>query len=37
MDPNMHVEGADATPVEIAQRSRAVQFLMSMQKLGHFE
>jgi hypothetical protein len=37
MDPNMHVEGADATPVEIAQRSRAVQFLMSMQKLGHYE
>lgn len=36
-DPNMVMEGADSTPIEIARRSRAIDFLMRMQKLGHYE
>jgi hypothetical protein len=35
-DPNMEMEGADSTPIEIAKRSRAVQFLMKMKELGHY-
>eukprot|EP00428_Durinskia_dybowskii_P057928 CAMPEP_0170321840 /NCGR_PEP_ID=MMETSP0116_2-20130129/61689_1 /TAXON_ID=400756 /ORGANISM="Durinskia baltica, Strain CSIRO CS-38" /LENGTH=54 /DNA_ID=CAMNT_0010574681 /DNA_START=1 /DNA_END=165 /DNA_ORIENTATION=- len=35
-DPNMVMEGADSTPIEIARRSRAIDFLMRMQKLGHY-
>jgi Ankyrin repeats (many copies) len=36
-DPNMPMKGADSTPIEIARRSRAIQFLMKMQELGHYE
>eukprot|EP00536_Pseudo-nitzschia_multiseries_P008988 jgi/Psemu1/306219/fgenesh1_kg.241_\ len=36
-DPNMRMEGADSTPIEIARRSRAIQFLMKMQELGHYD
>jgi hypothetical protein len=36
-DPNMVLEGADSTPIEIARRSRAIQFLMKMQQLGHYD
>ena len=36
-DPNMKMEGADSTPIEIARRSRAIQFLMKMQELGHYD
>lgn len=36
-DPNKRMEGADSTPIEIAQRSRAIQFLMKMQQLGHYD
>jgi ankyrin repeat protein len=36
-DPNAHTPGADSTPIEIARRSRAIQFLMTMQKLGHYD
>ena len=36
-DPNMVMDGADSTPIEIARRSRAIDFLMRMQKLGHYE
>mmetsp|Transcript_24046 Transcript_24046/g.66642 ORF Transcript_24046/g.66642 Transcript_24046/m.66642 type:complete len:254 (-) Transcript_24046:1199-1960(-) len=36
-DPNMRIEGADSTPIEIARRSRAIQFLMKMQELGHYD
>lgn len=36
-DPNMQMEGADSTPIEIARRSRAIQFLMKMQEMGHYE
>lgn len=36
-DPNAETEGADSTPIEIARRSRAIQFLMAMQKLGHYD
>ena len=36
-DPNMKMEGADSTPIEIAKRSRGIQFLMKMQELGHYD
>jgi hypothetical protein len=36
-DPNMKMDGADSTPIEIARRSRAIQFLMKMQELGHYD
>lgn len=36
-DPNKRMEGADSTPIEIAKRSRAIQFLMKMQELGHYD
>lgn len=36
-DPNAKMEGADSTPIEIARRSRAIQFLMKMQELGHYD
>jgi len=36
-DPNRRMEGADSTPIEIAKRSRAIQFLMKMQELGHYD
>ena len=37
MDPNFKPDESDATPIEIAQRSRAIKFLMAMQKLGHYD
>ena len=37
VDPNAAVAGADSTPIAIARRSRAIQFLMAMQKLGHYD
>jgi hypothetical protein len=37
MDPNFKPKGSDATPIEIAQQSRAIKFLMAMQKLGHYD
>lgn len=36
-DPNAAMEGADSTPIQIARRSRAIQFLMKMQELGHYD
>jgi hypothetical protein len=36
-DPNLVLEGADSTPIDIARRSRAIQFLMKMQQLGHYD
>jgi hypothetical protein len=36
-DPNAPMEGADSTPIDIAKRSRAIQFLMKMQALGHYD
>lgn len=36
-DPNQKMKGADSTPIEIARRSRAIQFLMKMQELGHYD
>jgi len=36
-NPNAAMEGADSTPIEIAKRSRAIKFLMEMQKLGHYD
>ena len=37
MDPNYKPPGADSSPNEIAQRSRAIKFLMAMQKLGKYD
>jgi len=37
LDPNFRPDGADATPIEIARRSRAIKFLMAMQRLGHYD
>lgn len=36
-DPNLPMDGADSTPIQIAKRSRAIQFLMKMQQLGHYD
>lgn len=36
-DPNAAMDGADSTPIQIAKRSRAIQFLMKMQQLGHYD
>lgn len=37
VDPNARQTGADATPIDIARRSRAIQFLMAMQTLGQYD
>ncbi len=37
VDPNARIEGADSTAIEIAKRSRSIQFLMVMQKLGLYD
>ena len=37
VDPNEKVEDADSTPIEIAKRQRAIKFLMTMQRLGHYD
>mmetsp|Transcript_8614 Transcript_8614/g.14967 ORF Transcript_8614/g.14967 Transcript_8614/m.14967 type:complete len:278 (+) Transcript_8614:55-888(+) len=37
VDPNAKDEGADSTPIEIAKRQRAIKFLMTMQRLGHYD
>jgi hypothetical protein len=36
-DPNIKMEGADSTPIDVARRCRAIQFLMKMQELGHYD
>mmetsp|Transcript_16967 Transcript_16967/g.24509 ORF Transcript_16967/g.24509 Transcript_16967/m.24509 type:complete len:87 (+) Transcript_16967:619-879(+) len=36
-DPNKVLSTADSTPIQIARRSRSIQFLMAMQKLGHYD
>jgi hypothetical protein len=37
IDPNGKVDEADSTPIEIAKRQRAIKFLMTMQRLGHYD
>jgi len=37
MDPNYRPEGSDSSPIDIARRSRAIKFLMTMQRLGHYK
>lgn len=37
MNPNHRPEGSDSSPIEIARSSRAIKFLMAMQRLGHYE
>jgi hypothetical protein len=37
LDPNYQPPGSDSTPIAIAQRSRAIKFLMAMQRLGHYD
>ena len=36
LDPNDRGQ-ADSSPIDIARQSRAIQFLMAMQKLGHYD
>lgn len=36
-DPNFKPPESDSSPMEIALRSRALKFLMAMQRLGHYE
>ncbi|GAX11066.1 hypothetical protein FisN_2Lh603 [Fistulifera solaris] len=37
VDPNTRIDGADSTAIEIAKRSRSIQFLMAMQTLGFYD
>ena len=37
IDPNYKPPGADSSPIDIARRSRAIKFLMAMQRLGHYD
>ena len=37
MDPNFKPPEADSSPIDIARRSRAIKFLMAMQRLGHYD
>lgn len=36
MDPNYKPPASDSSPMDIAKRSRAIHFLMTMQKLGYY-
>jgi hypothetical protein len=37
MDPNHKPALSDSSPIDIAKRSRAIKFLMAMQRLGHYD
>ncbi len=37
MDPNHKPEESDSSPIDIARRSRAINFLRKMQELGHYD
>ena len=37
MDPNYKPPESDSSPIDIARRSRAINFLMTMQRLGHYD
>jgi len=37
MDPNFKPKESDSSPIDIAVRSRALKFLMAMQRLGHYD
>jgi len=37
LDPNYTPPGSDSSPIDIAKRSRAIKFLMAMQRLGHYD
>jgi len=37
LDPNYRPPGSDSSPIDIARRSRAIKFLMAMQRLGHYD
>lgn len=37
MDPNYKPPESDSSPIDIARRSRAINFLMTMQKLGYYD
>lgn len=36
MDPNFKPAESDSSPIDIARRSRALKFLMAMQRLGYY-
>jgi len=37
LDPNFRPPDSDCSPMDIAKRSRALKFLMTMQRLGHYD
>lgn len=37
LDPNYKPPESDSSPIDIARRSRALKFLMTMQRLGHYD
>ena len=37
LDPNYRPPESDCSPIDIARRSRAINFLMAMQRLGHYD
>ena len=37
MDPNYKPDESDSSPIDIAKRSRAINFLRKMQELGHYD
>merc|ERR1712151_230823 len=37
LDPNYRPPKSDSSPIDIARRSRAIKFLMTMQRLGHYD
>jgi len=37
LDPNYKSPKSDSSPIDIARRSRALKFLMTMQRLGHYD
>ncbi len=37
MDPNHRPQQSDSSPIDIARRSRAINFLRKMQELGHYD
>jgi len=37
LDPNYRPPESDTSPIDIARRSRAIKFLMAMQRLGYYD
>jgi hypothetical protein len=37
LDPNYRPPDSNSSPIDIAKSSRAIKFLMAMQRLGHYD